>query len=58
MTDLYAQAWFVGPDNKHGGRNRDASACANDDQECLDTKEIGHHCVTATGKAYVETDGK
>ena len=57
MTDLYAQAWFVGPDNKHGGRNRDAGACANDDQELSRHKRNRHHCVTATGKAYVHTDG-
>jgi hypothetical protein len=57
MTDLYAQAWFVGPDNKHGGRNRDAGACANNDQEVSRHKRNRHHCVTATGKAYVHTDG-
>ncbi len=57
MTDLYAQAWFVPPDNKHGNRNRDAGACANNDQEVSRHKRNRHHCVTATGKAYVHTDG-
>lgn len=58
MTDLYAQAWFVGPDNKHGGRNRDAGGCANDDQELSRHKRKRHHCVTSTGKAYVTPDGR
>ena len=57
MTDLYAQAWFVPPDNKDGNRNRDAGACANNDQEVSRHKRNRHHCVTATGKAYVHTDG-
>ena len=50
MTDLYAQAWFVGPDNKDGGRNRDAGGCNNDDTEVSRHKRNRHHCVTADGK--------